>query len=69
MQKNLYLSVAVTIVVLVIDTILFHDHEGLMTVLGIAAFFGGLGLFVILDQREYGAHYSQWRRSNPRPDR
>ncbi len=63
MQKNLYRSVAVTIVMLIIGTILFHDNEALMTVIGIAAFFGGLGLFAILDWREYGTHYSEQRRS------
>jgi hypothetical protein len=70
MQRNAYISVAAAVVVLVADAILFHDHEGLMTAIGTATFFGSLGLFVILDERECRAHRGGHERSaNPRPDR
>jgi hypothetical protein len=64
MQKNIYVSVAVAAVVLIVDTVLFHDNEGVMTAVGIATFFGALVLFAILDWREYGTRYSERRGSN-----
>lgn len=51
MQKNAYISIVAAAVVLIADAILFHDNEDLMTAIGMAAFFGCLGLFLILDER------------------
>jgi hypothetical protein len=51
------ISIAVTTVLLIAYTIVFHDNEDVMSAGGALWIFFALGLFFFLDERDYRARH------------